>query len=210
MRTRDINTKNNNLAATRKGTRERRWIPRLGNQGLTAVELVAVAALTAIAAGAALPMLMTSMDNARFNAAVQQIAGDMRLARSRAVSSGWEYRISGWDRRGGANANQYRIEGRRTTAIAWPAVIDPVGQTADQYVGEWVRIGASYPGIQLDNSTAGANPPMYAGFNSSGRLCTTPVTQCFDGVSPLTITKDSIGQTRQVWISPATGHVRIQ
>lgn len=210
MRTRDINTKNNKIAATRKGTRARRWIPQLGNQGLTAVELVAVAALTAIAVGAAVPILMTNVDNARFNAAVQQIAGDMRLARSRAVSSGWEYRISGWDRRGGVNANQYRIEGRRTTAIAWPAAIDPVVQTADKYVGPWIRIGASFPGIQLDNSAAGANPPMYAGFNSSGRLCTTPVTQCFDGVSPLTITKDSIGQTRQVWISPATGHVRIQ
>ena len=210
MRTRDFNAKDNELATTRKRTTVVEWIRQLGSQGVTLIELVGAAALTAIVAGAALPIMMTSVDNARFNAAVQQIAGDMRLARSKAVSQGWEYRISGWDRRGGVNANQYRIEGRRTTAIAWPAAIDPVGQTADQYVGPWIRIGASFPGIQLDNSAAGANPPMYAGFNSSGRLCTTPVTQCFDGVSPLTITKNSIGQTRQLWISPATGHVRIQ
>ncbi len=151
-------------------------------------------------------MLMTSMDNARFNAAVQQIAGDMRLARSKAVSTGWEYRIFGRDRRGGANANQYRVEGRRSAAFTWPAEADPAGQTADRYVGSWVRIGASYPGIQLDNSAAGANPPLCAGFDASGKRCT-PLTQCFNGVM---ITKDSTGQTRQVWISPATGHVQIQ
>ncbi len=209
MRTRDFNAKDNKLATARKGTAVTEWIRQLGSQGVTLIELVGAAALTAIVAGAALPIMMTSVDNARFNAAVQQIAGDMRLARSKAVSQGWEYRISGWDRRGGVNANQYRIEGRRTTAIAWPAAIDPVGQTADQYVGPWIRIGASFPGIQLDNS--GPNPPMYAGFNSSGRLCTSPpVIECYDGMNPLTITKDSIGQTRQVRISPATGHVRIQ
>lgn len=184
-------------------------IRQLGNQGVTAIELVAAAAITAIAVGAAMPLIMTSVHNARFDAAVQQIVGDMRLARSKAVSTGWQYRIAGRDRRNGANASQYRIEGRRTTAIAWPLETDLAGQSADQFVGPWVQVAAIYNGIQLDNSAAGANPPMYAGFDPSGRLCT-PLTQCFTGFSPLTVTKDSTGATRQVWISPATGHVRIQ
>jgi type II secretory pathway pseudopilin PulG len=208
MRTRDFNAKDNRLPTTPKSARVR-WTPRLGNQGVTALELIAAAALVTIAVGSAVPILMTSVDNARFSAAVQQIAGDMRLARSKAVSTAWEYRISGWDRRGGASANQYRVEGRRTSAFTWPATADPAGQTADRYVGPWVRIGAIYPGIQLDNSAAGANPPMYVGFDPSGRLCT-PLTQCFAGVSPLMITKDSTGQTRQVSIAPATGAVRVQ
>lgn len=209
MRTRDFNPKDNTLATTPKRGRSRGWIPQLGSQGVTAVELISAAALAAILVGAALPLMMNSVENARFNAAVQQIAGDTWLARSKAVSSGWQYRIRGRDRRGGANASQYRIEGRRTSAIAWPAETDLAGMTADVFVGSWIRIAAIYTGIQLDNSAAGANPPIYAGFDPSGKLCT-PLTQCFNGVSPLTITKDSTGQTQQIWISPATGHVRIQ
>ena len=184
-------------------------IRQLGNQGLSVIELVTAVTVAAIAIGAAVPIIMTSVHNARFDAAVQQIVGDMRLARSKAVSTGWQYRIAGRDRRDGANPSQYRIEGRRTAAIAWPLETDPAGQSADQFVGPWVQVAAIYTGIQLDNSAAGANPPMYAGFDRSGRLCT-PFTQCFAGFNPLTVTKDSTGQTRQVWISPATGHVRIQ
>lgn len=209
MLTRDLKAKEKLPAAPGRGRRERRWIPQLGNRGVTALELVGAAALVAIAVGAALPIMMTSVDNARFNAGVQLIVGDMRLARSKAVSTGWEYRISGWDRRGGVNANQYRLEGRRTAAITWPVPADPVGQTADRDVGPWIPIGAMYPGIQIDNSAAGANPPMYVGFDPSGKLCT-PLTQCFNGMSPLMITKDSTGQTRQISIAPATGAVRIQ
>ena len=209
MRTRDLNAKENLLATPGKGTRLRRWIPQLGNRGITAIELVAAVALVAIVVGATAPVLMTAVENARFRAAVQQIAGDMRLARSKAVSTGWEYRVRGRDRRGGANANRYRVEGRRTAAITWPAEADPAGQTADRYVGPWVRIGASYPGVQMDNSATGTNPPLYAGFDPSGKLCT-PLTQCFNGVSPLMITKNSSGQTRQISVAPATGAVRVQ
>ncbi len=209
MRIRDLITKENLLATPEKGTRLKTWIPQLGNRGVTALELVAAVALTAIAVGSAVPLLMTSVDNARFNAAVQQIAADIRLARSKAVTTGWEYRIHGRDRRGGANANQYRLEGRRTTGITWPTEADPAGQTADWYVGPWVRIGVIYPGIQLDNSATGEAPPLYAGFDRSGKLCT-PLTQCFNGVSPLMITKESSGQTRQISIAPATGAVRVQ
>lgn len=209
MRTQDLNAEENVLTTPGKGTCVKRWIPQLGNQGVTAIELVAAVALTAIAVGAAVPIMMTSVENARLKAAVQQIAGDMRLARSKAVTTGWEYRIRGRDRRGGANANRYRIEGRRPTASAWPAEADPAGQTADWYVGPWVQIGLIYPGIQLDNSATGTDPPLYAGFDPSGKLCT-PLTQCYNGVSPLIITKDSPGQTRQISVAPATGAVRIQ
>jgi type II secretory pathway pseudopilin PulG len=181
----------------------------MGMQGVTAVELAAVMVLVTILAGAGLPTLMTSVESARFNAAVRQVAGDVRLARARAVSTGWQYRIRGRDRRGGANANQYRVEGRRGTAIAWPAETDPPQQTADLSVGPWIRITAAYPGIQLDNSGIGVSPPFYAGFDPSGRVCT-PAAQCFDAVSPLRVTRDSTGQMRQIWIAPATGTVRIQ
>ena len=181
----------------------------VGSQGFTAIEMVGAVALTVILVGAGLPVMMTSVESARFSAAVRQVVGDMRLARSKAVTTRWEYRIRGRDRRGGANANRYRVEGRRTPAIAWPAEADTPQQTADQFVGAWINLAASYPGIQLDNSGTGSNPPFYAGFDSSGKMCM-PLTQCFDGVSPLVITKDSTGQTRQISIAPATGHVRVQ
>src|SRR3970282_1203892 len=103
---------------------------------------------------------------------------------------------------GAGNANRYRVEGRRTPAISWPAEADTPQQTADLFVGAWINLAASYPGIQLDNSGTGSNPPFYAGFDSSGKMCM-PLTQCFDGVSPLVITKDSTGQTRQISSGPA-------
>lgn len=181
----------------------------MGNKGITAIDLLGAVTLVAILVGAAAPVLMTSVESARFNAVVGQVVGHMRLARSKAVTSRWEYRIRGRDRRGGVNANRYRMEGRRTSGIAWPAEGDPPQQTADQYVGPWIELDASYPGIQLDNSATGTAPPFYAGFDSSGKTCT-PLTQCFDGVSPLVITKGSTGQTQQIWIAPATGHVRVQ
>ncbi|MCI0484180.1 MAG: hypothetical protein L0Y78_06325 [candidate division NC10 bacterium] len=181
----------------------------VGSQGFTAIEMLGAVVLTLILVGVGLPVMMTSVESARFSAAVRQVVGDMHLARSKAVTTRWEYRIRGRDRRGGANANRYRVEGRRTPATAWPAEAATVQQTADLFVGRWINLGTSYPGIQLDNSGIGTNPPFYAGFDASGKICM-PLTQCFDGVSPLVITKDSTGQTRQISIAPATGHVRVQ
>jgi hypothetical protein len=171
--------------------------------------MMGAVALAVILLGAGLPIMMSSVESARFSAAVRQVVGDMRLARSKAVTTRWEYRIRGRDRRGGPNANRYRVEGRRTPAITWPAEADTPQQTADLFVGAWINLGASYPGIQLDNSGTGSNPPFYAGFDPSGKICM-PLTQCFDGVSPLIITKDSTGQTRQISIALGTGHVRVQ
>src|SRR3970040_1152117 len=96
----------------------------VGSQGFTAIELVGAVALTVILVGAGIPVMMTSVESARFSAAVRQVAGDMRLARSKAVTTRWEYRIRGRDRRGGANANRYRVEGRRTPGVSWPAAAE--------------------------------------------------------------------------------------
>src|SRR3989304_3747845 len=88
----------------------------VGSQGFTAIEMVGAVALAVILVGAGLPVMMTSVESARFSAAVRQVVGDMRLARSKAVTTRWEYRIRGRDRRGGGNAKRDRVEGRRTTA----------------------------------------------------------------------------------------------
>lgn len=186
-----------------------RGIRHMGSQGVTAIELAIVVLLVAIVAGGAFPVLKTSVENARFNAVVRRIVGDVRLARAKAVGSGWQYRIRGRDRRGGASASRYRLEGRRNTAIAWPAEADLPQQTTDLFVGPWVNVRTNYPGIQLDNSATGTNPPFYAGFDPSGKLCS-PLSQCFNGVSPLQVTKDSTGQIRQISVAPATGMVRLQ
>lgn len=181
----------------------------MGSQGLTTIELAIVVVLLAIMAGGAFPAVRASIENARFNAVVRQVVGDVRLARAKAVSSGWQYRIRGRDRRAGANASRYRLEGRRSTAIAWPAETDLPQQTADLFVGPWVNVRTNYPGVQLDNSATGTNPPFYAGFDPSGRICS-PLSQCFNGVSPLQVTKDSTGQATQISVAPATGMVRLQ
>src|SRR3989304_2733941 len=86
----------------------------VGSQGFTAIEMVGAVALAVILVGAGLPVMMTSVESARFSAAVRQVVGDMRLARSKAVTTRWEYRIRGRDRRGGANANRDRGAGPRT------------------------------------------------------------------------------------------------
>lgn len=182
----------------------------MGSQGVTAIELAIVVVLVAILAGGAFPVLMTSVENARFNAAVGQIVVDVRLARAKAVGSGWQYRIRGRDRRGvGTSASRYRLEGRRSAAIVWPVEADPPQQTVDLFVGPWVSVRTNYPGIQLDNSATGTNPPFYAGFDPSGKVCT-PLSQCFNGVTPLQVTKNSTGQVRQISVAPATGKVRLQ
>ncbi len=180
----------------------------MGTKGMTAIELLVTMILAAVLIGAAAPVLMTGVESARFNAAAGQVVGDMRLARSKAVSTGWQYRIRGRDQSSPSNPkNRYRIEGRRNSMIAWPSETDPPQQTADEYVGRWIEIAANYPGIWINNSSG--SPKFFAGFDPSGRLCT-PLSQCANGFSPLTITKVSTGQTRQVWVSLATGHVRVQ
>src|SRR3970040_571446 len=113
----------------------------VGSQGFTAIEMVGAVALAVILVGAGLPVMMTSVESARFSAAVRQVWGAMRRSRSKAVTTRWEYRIRGRDRRGGANANRYRVEGRRTPAISWPGEGANPEQTAGLFVGAWIKHG---------------------------------------------------------------------
>ena len=71
---------------------------RMGSHGVTVVELAAALVVAAILVGAAVPILMTGVENARFNAAVREVASDVRLARAEAVATGWQYRIRARDR----------------------------------------------------------------------------------------------------------------
>jgi prepilin-type N-terminal cleavage/methylation domain-containing protein len=136
-------------------------------RGLTLVELVVVVALMGMLVMIGLPFMTGSMQASRLEGAVRQIASDLRAAQARASLTGWQYRVVGYNESSGdAHSNQYRLMGRSSAAIAWPA--DTVGafEGATQMAGDWVDVDALYPGVTIN--PASASPQFWVTFDSRG------------------------------------------
>lgn len=98
----------------------------------------------------AVPALSEILHRARLDGAVRQLAGEVNRARSRAVTTGWEYRVVGFDGAASVNANAFRTLARRTSAVAWPADDAAQTLTSTQYAGPWVAIPEQYRGVSVD------------------------------------------------------------
>jgi Tfp pilus assembly protein FimT len=96
---------------------------RIRGGGFTYVELVATAFVIVIMAGVSLPLLLPRYREYQMRSAVWQVAGDLRLARQRAVTTRNPYRFS-FVAEGDATAdattrNTYVIEYSPRQGAAW-------------------------------------------------------------------------------------------
>jgi type II secretory pathway pseudopilin PulG len=158
----------------------------------------------AIMMAAVLPGFMNMMKTYRRDAAVEQVAGDIRKARAQAIATGWQYELMGYNQGYSGTStykNQYRIMARRTTADGWPADTVAPMKSATQYAGPWIDIGKSYPGVKLNPTDTSQH--FSVSFDSRGvRIA---VDTSFD---PLVVVPQS-GTSKSIRVS-AVGSASIQ
>jgi prepilin-type N-terminal cleavage/methylation domain-containing protein len=124
----------------------------MSRRGFTVMELMVAVALGAILAAMAAPGFVEMVRRGRQFSAVRRVVSDLRDARSRAISTGWEYRVVGYDAdTTGDRPNQYRVLARRSTAVAWPGEEDAPFQSDTQLAARWVDVAAEYPGVRFDS-----------------------------------------------------------
>lgn len=122
-------------------------------RGFSLVEALVTLSVGAILMAAILPGFMNLMRSYRRDAAVEQVAGDIRKARAQSIATGWQYRLMGFNKGWTGTStykNQYRIMARRSTADGWPADTVAPMKSATQYASAWIDIGRTYPGVKLN------------------------------------------------------------
>jgi type II secretory pathway pseudopilin PulG len=126
---------------------------RRSGRGLTLVEFLIAVVILFTLASISIPGFKVLLRRAQLDAAVRQLTSDLREAQSRATLTGWQYRLLGFDMDSGDEfKNQYRLYGRSSGAVAWPADTAGVFQSATQMAGEWKNVNTLYPGVRLDTS----------------------------------------------------------
>jgi len=179
-------------------------LARRGRPGFSIADLMAACSVMATLSMMAIPALNTTINNSRLDAAARQMMSDVQEARSRAVTTGWRFRIVANDGTvTGTYQNQYRIEGKNAGACdntGWPADTVGITSTATSWVGPWVDLTTQYPTVTL--TPAGGSGTFSACFDGKG-IATLPV-----GLSGVQLTNNS-GMSRSIQISTA-GSVQIQ
>jgi prepilin-type N-terminal cleavage/methylation domain-containing protein len=170
--------------------------------GFSVIELLMAAAIATVMMSIVMTSFRGLVETSRRDGAAGLIAGDVRRARARAISTGWQYRIYGFT--AGATSpykNQYRLMGRSSSGVAWPdPTSDPI-ESATQMAGGWVDLRTMYPGVTLSPDAVTAD--FSVAFDSRGvRVAVDP---SFD---PLIIDNQK-GPVRSVRVS-AVGSVEIQ
>lgn len=146
-----------------------RWPCRLGNKGVSLVELVAAVAVLALLAGVAMPTFLTMVRRSQVDAATRQILSDVNRARSVAITTGWEYKFFGYNANAPSPfANQYRFLARSTAAVGWPADTAAPFTNATQIAGPWVNLNNEYPGALINPGDIGGQARFWVAFNARG------------------------------------------
>ncbi len=156
-------------------------------RGITVLQFVVGAAVVAILAAISLPAFFLAMQNFRFRGAVDQVVGDLRRARSLAVTQGkacpnepdgvWPYE-AGFHV--SASPRQYRVERRYTTTTppgcttAWPADTDTPCSPCANVITMWQNISTLYLGVTVSRPVDAASATLdRIIFNSLGNSVAT-------------------------------------
>ncbi len=159
--------------------------------GFSLPELLVVLGVLVIMAAVSMPSLLGAIGNSDFNAAVRQVTGDARFARSLALSRGGYYRLQTLD-------NRYRVEHGKS-GTSWPASTAQMGANAD-VISNWQDLSRLYRGVTMQSvSTVDG-----AIFNSTGASVSSSNTP--RSVSITLLRPD--GTTKVIQIDPA-GNVKI-
>ena len=126
-------------------------------RGVSAVELLAGIALLAMGM-MIVPSMSETIDRQRAAGVTRQLASQVRLAQTRAVTTGWEYRVVGFPAAAtNGRANQYRLIGRSTSASPWISALSGQADSATQYAGPWINLSIDTPGIDLNPAQVGGD-----------------------------------------------------
>jgi prepilin-type N-terminal cleavage/methylation domain-containing protein len=143
-----------------------------GRGGFSAVEMLVVMAMLAILATVSLPIFAATIKNARLSGAVRQLAGDIRSARSLAVSKGGFYGVhSGRDPAIGDPSlyNSYRIE-YSTNGTTWPAATATMGSDPG-VIMNWENLSTQFTGVTVqsvvDGSAVAIGGPIFNAMGAS-------------------------------------------
>jgi prepilin-type N-terminal cleavage/methylation domain-containing protein len=140
---------------------------RHSKPGLTLVELVIAMMIMVVLLAVAIPAFQALLQRSQLDAAVRQVMSNVREAQSRATLTGWQYRLVGYDiDAGNGFQNQYRVIGRSSSAVAWPAETGPNFSSATQMAGAWIDVNRMFPDVKLD--TADATTRFYVSYDSRG------------------------------------------
>jgi len=124
-------------------------------KGFTVLEVFVAMAVGSVVLMVSVPALTGAAKRARHAAAVRLVIDDVREARSGAIRTGWEYRLFGYDSdETGARRNQYRIQARRSSAVAWPGEEVAPFESDTQLALSWIDVASEYPGIDFDSTSA--------------------------------------------------------
>lgn len=175
-------------------------------RGFSLPELLVIVGIGTIMASAVMPYLITAVQNSEFNAAVRQIAGDARFARSLAVSRGDRYRIhAGRDAAIGDPLlnNSYRVE-RRNPVSGWPATTANMATSAD-VISNWQDVSSLYGGVTIQSVLDGGSTAVDGTiFNSTG--ASVDSSNALRGVN-ISLHKPD-GTTKVIQVDPA-GNVKV-
>ena len=171
---------------------------RRGGPGFSISDLMVACSVMTTLSMMAIPAFNTAVSNSKLDGAARQMMSDLREARSRAVTTGWRFRIVANDGNlDGTYRNQYRIEGKSTGACddtGWPAETSGLTSSATIWVGPWVDLNTQYPTITL--APLGGSGTFSACFDGKG-MATLPAG--FSGVQLL----NKSGVTRSIQVSTA-------
>lgn len=174
-------------------------------RGFSIIELMLAMCIVLTLVSITVPSISALMRNYRRDAATQQIVGDVRKARSQAILTGWQYRVVGYNN-GASSAfkNQYRLLGRRSTAVSWPSTTAASFSSSTQFAEDWVNLPALYPGIRLNPSDATAD--FYVTFDARG------VRTELDSFGPLVVSTGTTASTTttKTVVVTAVGGIKAQ
>ncbi len=178
-------------------------ITRQGRPGFSITDMMAACSVMATLSLMAIPAFNNTISSSRMDGAARQLMSDVHEARSRAVTTGWRFRIVANDGTvDGAHRNQYRIEGKSSGACdntGWPAETWGVTSSSTIWVGPWVDLNTQYPDIAL--APLGGSGSFSACFDGKG------IATFQGGLSGVQVSNRS-GVTRSIHISTA-GSVQI-
>jgi prepilin-type N-terminal cleavage/methylation domain-containing protein len=145
--------------------------PRSAQRGVTAIEIIVAVAIGGLVVAIAIPSFTTVLEHSRLDAASRQLSSALWNAHSKAVATGWEYKLFGFGNAStDARRNQYRLLGRRSSATAWPGDTDAPFSSTTQSAGPWTDLSMLSRGIQLLPGGTGTNARFEIAFNSRGAL----------------------------------------
>ncbi|MFQ5848275.1 MAG: Tfp pilus assembly protein FimT/FimU [Candidatus Methylomirabilales bacterium] len=184
-----------------------RWIRRMGNKGVTLIELLVAIVIAGLLIGLGIPSLLPLIQGSELNGATRQVMYEIRAVQSLAVTRGGFFGLHwGGDPLVGFPPSQYRIEADPTGTCGWPAPTDSTATNAN-VIRDWLDLVNEYPAVTIQSVTDNVGTVLGGVmFNSRGAAVNT----CGVALTfPLTVTMaDAAGATQTITVQRA-GRVTI-